>query len=97
MDDRKVPGHWEGDLIIGKNHNSALGTLIERTTRFLLLLPIEGKDAQPVCQSFCSIFSKINPEFKKSITYDRGLEMAEHKVLTKETGVQVYFADPRSP
>jgi len=97
VEDRIVPGHWEGDLIIGKNHKSALGTLVERTTRLVILVPIKGKDAKTVRESFSEVFQEIEPEMKKSMTYDRGLEMAEHKVLTRETGVKVYFADPNSP
>ena len=97
VDDRKVPGHWEGDLIIGKNHKSALGTLVERTTRLVILVPITGKDAKSVRESFSEVFEDIEPSMKKSMTYDRGLEMAEHKKMTEETGVKVYFADPRSP
>jgi len=97
VDDRVVPGHWEGDLIIGKNHKSALGTLVERSTRLVILVPIKGKDAKSVRESFTDVFSEIDPKMRKSMTYDRGLEMAEHKILTQETGVQVYFCDPRSP
>mgnify|MGYP002633389915 CR=1 FL=1 len=97
VDNREVPGHWEGDLIIGKNHKSALGTLVERTTRLVILVPIKGRDAKSVRESFVDIFQEIDPQMRKSMTYDRGLEMAEHKILTEETGVQVYFADPRSP
>ncbi|MFT4553104.1 MAG: IS30 family transposase [Chlamydiales bacterium] len=97
VDDRKVPGHWEGDLIIGKNHKSALATLVERTTRLVILAPIKGKDAKIVRESFSEVFEEVEPSMKKSMTYDRGLEMAEHKKMTEETGVKVYFADPRSP
>jgi transposase, IS30 family len=97
VDTRQVPGHWEGDLIIGKNHKSALGTLVERTTRLVILVPIQGKDAKSVRESFANVFRDIEPDMRKSMTYDRGLEMAEHKILTEETGVKVYFADPRSP
>ena len=97
VDTRQVPGHWEGDLIIGKNHKSALGTLVERTTRLVILVPIQGKDAKSVRESFANAFRDIEPDMRESMTYDRGLEMAEHKILTEETGVKVYFADPRSP
>jgi IS30 family transposase len=97
VDDRRVPGHWEGDLIIGKNHKSALGTLVERTTRLVILVPIRAKDAKSVREAFAEVFREIEPEMLKSMTYDRGLEMAEHKILTEETGVKVYFADPNSP
>jgi len=98
VEDRKVPGHWEGDLIIGKDHKSALGTLVERTTRLLILVPIKGKkDAKSVREAFAEVFNEIDPTVRLSMTYDRGTEMAEHKALTAETGVKVYFADPSSP
>jgi len=97
VDSRQVPGHWEGDLIVGKNHKSALGTLVERTTRLVILVPIRGKDAKTVREAFSEVFQEIDPNLRLSMTYDRGLEMAEHKILTKETGVKVYFADPNSP
>ena len=97
VETRQVPGHWEGDLIIGKNHKSALGTLVERTSRFLILIPIQGKDAKSVRESFEHVFNEIDPNMKLSMTYDRGHEMAEHVMLTEATGVKVYFADPNSP
>jgi IS30 family transposase len=98
VEDRAVPGHWEGDLIIGKDHKSALGTLVERTTRLVILVPIKGKkDAKSVRESFAEVFNQIDPAVRLSMTYDRGTEMAEHKILTEETGVKVYFADPSSP
>lgn len=98
VEDRAVPGHWEGDLIIGRNHKSALGTLVERTTRYVILVPIPGKkDAKSVREAFSKVLQEIDPTIRLSMTYDRGLEMAEHKILTEETGVKVYFADPSSP
>jgi len=98
VESREVPGHWEGDLLIGKNHKSALGTLVERTTRYLILVPIPGKkDAKSVREAFSEVLQGIDPSVRLSMTYDRGLEMAEHKILTEETGVKVYFADPSSP
>ncbi len=98
VDAREVPGHWEGDLIIGKNHKSALGTLVERKTRYLILVPIPGKkDAKSVREAFAQVLNEVDPLVRLSMTYDRGLEMAEHKILTEETGVKVYFADPSSP
>jgi IS30 family transposase len=98
VEDRIVPGHWEGDLIIGKDHKSALGTLVERTTRLVILIPIKGKkDAKNVREAFAEVFNEIDPTVRLSMTYDRGTEMAEHKFLTEETGVKVYFADPSSP
>ena len=94
---RTVPGHWEGDLIVGKNHASALGTLVERTTRLTLLVPLKKKDAMSVRQAFAKAFKRIPKKMVKSLTYDRGTEMAEHKLFTEETKIQVYFADPHSP
>lgn len=95
--ERTVPGHWEGDLIIGKQKASALGTLVERTTRLTLLVPLEAKDAFAVRKGFAKSFKKIPGQFKKTLTYDRGSEMTEHKLFTKDTRIQVYFADPSSP
>lgn len=94
---RTVPGHWEGDLIVGKNHRSALGTLVERTTRLTLLVPLEKKDALSVKEAFEKTFTRIPRKLKKSLTYDRGSEMSAHKLFTETTGIQVYFADPYSP
>lgn len=95
--DRIVPGHWEGDLIVGKQHASALGTLVERTTRLTLLVPLAAKDAFSVRTAFAKAFTRIPQKFKKSLTYDRGSEMSEHKLFTKETKIKVFFADPSSP
>lgn len=94
---RTVPGHWEGDLIVGKGRTSALGTLVERTTRLTLLVPLEKKDALSVRSAFARAFKRIPAHMKKTLTYDRGSEMAQHKLFTKETGIRVYFADPYSP
>ncbi len=95
--DRIVPGHWEGDLMIGKNQNSALGTLVERTTRLTLLVPLTKRDALTVRNAFAKEFKRIPKQFRKTLTYDRGKEMAEHKLFTEQTKIQVYFADPYSP
>lgn len=95
--DRTVPGHWEGDLILGKDHNSALGTLVERTTRTTLLIPLKDKDAVSVRQAFARRIKSLPKQMKLSMTYDRGGEMAQHKLFTKETQMKVYFADPQSP
>ena len=96
-EDRIAPGHWEGDLIVGKEHKSALGTLVERTTRLTLLVPLKGKDAFAVRKAFAREFKRIPSQFKKTLTYDRGSEMSQHKLFTKDTKIQVYFADPYSP
>lgn len=95
--DRIVPGHWEGDLIVGKSHQSALGTLVERTTRLTLLVPLKEKNTFAVRVAFAKAFKNIPKKFAKTLTYDRGSEMSEHKLFTKKTKIQVYFADPHSP
>jgi IS30 family transposase len=96
--DRSVPGHWEGDLILGKYARSALGTLVERTTRYTILVPLgKKKDAVSVRQAYAQAFRSIPAEFKKSLTYDQGKEMSEHQRFTIDTGIQVYFAHPASP
>lgn len=97
VEDRIVPGHWEGDLIVGKDHASAIGTLVERTTRLTLLVPLKEKNALTVRIAMAKAFQKIPNQFKKTLTYDRGLEMSQHKLFTKTTKIQVYFADPYSP
>lgn len=97
VEKRIVPGHWEGDLIVGKNHQSAIGTLVERTTRLTLLVPLKAKDAFAVREAFAKAFKRIPADFKKTLTYDRGSEMSEHKLFTEKTKIQVYFADPYSP
>lgn len=95
--DRIVPGHWEGDLIIGKQRVSALGTLVERTTRLTLLVPLKNKDAFAVRNAFALAFKRIPKQFAKTLTYDRGSEMSEHKLFSQEAKIKVFFADPRSP
>jgi transposase, IS30 family len=94
---RTVPGHWEGDLIVGKGRNSALGTLVERTTRATILVPLKEKDAPAVRKAFARETKHLPKHMKLSLTYDRGKEMAEHKLFTKDTKIKVYFADPYSP
>ncbi|HAT73972.1 MAG TPA: IS30 family transposase, partial [Candidatus Moranbacteria bacterium] len=94
---RIVPGHWEGDLIVGKNHESAIGTLVERTTRTTIIFPLKTKDAFAVRKAMVKAFERIPEQFKKSLTYDRGSEMSQHKLFTKETKIKVFFADPHSP
>lgn len=94
---RIVPGHWEGDLILGKWKRSALGTLVERTTRTTILVPLAGKDAESVRQSFAREMKHLPQEMKLSLTYDQGVEMSQHKQFTKDTAVKVYFAHPGHP
>jgi len=97
VEDRSVPGHWEGDLIVGKYHHSALGTLVERTTRYTILVPLQGKDSESVRKAYAREFKTIPKEITKTLTYDQGKEMSEHKQFTIDTGIQVYFAHPGSP
>lgn len=95
--DRIVPGHWEGDLIVGKSNRSALGTLVERTTRTTILIPIKNREAKTVAKAFAKAVKKLPQQMKLTMTYDQGREMAQHKLFTNITGVKVYFAHPRSP
>ncbi len=95
--DRIVPGHWEGDLLSGHNNGSALGTLVERTTRMTFLVPLKRKDAMSVRKAFSRQFQTIPDGLKRTLTYDHGQEMAQHKLFTKNSQIQVYFAHPHSP
>lgn len=97
VEDRIIPGHWEGDLIIGKDHKSAIGTIVERTTRTVILVPLITKDAPSVRKAFAKELKTLPSQMTKSLTYDRGKEMSEHKLFTKQTKMQVYFCDPHSP
>jgi len=96
IDLREEIGHWEGDLIIGKNHKSAIGTIVERKTRYTLIIKLESKKAGEVAEKFSEILNKLNHIFKKSMTYDNGIEMARHERITKNTGMKIYFAHPYS-
>jgi IS30 family transposase len=111
--DRAVPGHWEGDLILGLN-SSAIGTLVERTSRFVMLLhlpPMDGRDgprvkngpaltghgAEAVCDAITSAIVTLPEQLRRSLTWDQGAEMAQHAQLRIDTGLEVYFCDPQSP
>jgi transposase, IS30 family len=94
---REIPGHWEGDLIIGKDHTSAIGTLNERSSRTVIIVHLKAKDATSVRKAFEKEFKTIPRQMKKSLTYDNGSEMAQHKLFTKNTKVDVFFAHPYSP
>ena len=94
---REIPGHWEGDLILGKNRESAIGTLVERSTRAVILVHLKSRDAKSVRKAFEKEFKQLPTLMKKSLTYDNGTEMAQHKLFTKNTKVQVYFTHPYSP
>jgi len=94
--DRAVPGHWEGDLLCGSNH-SCMVTLVERATRFVMLLKVPGSDTATVVGALTKHIGRLPAELRRSLTWDRGKEMAAHKAFTVATDVQVYFCDPRSP
>ena len=97
-EDRAVPGHWEGDLIIGKDCKSAVGTLAERTTRCVLLLHLpEGRDARLVEQAMREAIGTLPAELARTITWDQGIEMSFHAQFTIATGIPVYFCDPHAP
>jgi IS30 family transposase len=95
--DRTVPGHWEGDLILGKNKRTALGTLVERVTRYTLLIALDAKDADTVRQAYAKALRKLPRRLARSLTYDQGKQMSGHKAFTIATGMTVYFAHPSSP
>ena len=98
VEDRAVPGHWEGDLIIGQANRSAIGTLVERQTRFVMLVALpNGRTAESVRVALAERILSLPAELRRSLTWDRGKEMSEHVRFTVETGVQVYFCDPHSP
>jgi IS30 family transposase len=95
-DDRAVPGHWEGDMVSGSG-NSHVGTLVERSSRFVQLVKLENKTTDCVIAALTAKVQELPEQLKQSLTWDRGLEMAKHKQFTVDTGVQVYFCDLKSP
>jgi len=97
VEDRIIPGHWEGDLIVGSRNATALGTLVERTTRTVILVPLKAKDAESVAEAFAKELETLPQQMKLTLTYDRGSEMSKHMLFTAKTDMKVYFADPHSP
>jgi transposase, IS30 family len=97
IDERLVPGHWEGDLIKGAHNRSAVGTLVERTTLFTVLSKMDNASAEAALSGFSHVLNRIEAQTRLSMTYDQGREMSSHQQLTAATGVKVYFADPHSP
>jgi transposase, IS30 family len=96
--DRAVPGHWEGDLIVGKDGGSAIGTLVERSTRYCLLLHLPGRrDAATVAAAMTAAISELPAHLWRSLTWDQGSEMGRHAQITLTTGLDIYFCDPHSP
>ena len=96
IEDRAVPGHWEGDLIIGSNH-SQIATLVERRTRYVMLVRVRSMDTKTVIDALISQAHKLPRELYKSLTWDRGKEMTGHKRFTLDTDIKVFFCDPKSP
>lgn len=95
--DRLIPGHWEGDLIKGAGNRSAVGTLIDRSTLFLMLVKIDGSTAEAALHAYSAAFAPLPEELRKTLTYDQGKEMALHRKLAEATGIRIYFCDPHSP
>jgi IS30 family transposase len=98
VEDRAVPGHWEGDLVIGAGSASAVGTLVERTTRFVMLLHLPGRhDADSVAEAMIKQMAKLPEHLRQSLTWDRGVELARYRDITMKLDMPVYFCDPHSP
>jgi IS30 family transposase len=96
--DRAVPGHWEGDLIMGRENGSAIGTLVERASRFTMLVHLPGRHtAEAFYDAIVPVIDTLPEQLRGSLTWDNGKEMAKHREITIATGVRIYFADPRSP
>jgi IS30 family transposase len=96
--DRAIPGHWEGDLIVGKGGHSAIGSLVERTSRYVVLLHLpHGRTAEHVRGALAKQLTKLPTQLRRTLTWDQGKEMAEHVQFSVDTDIQVYFCDPHSP
>lgn len=95
--ERLLPGHWEGDFLKGARGQSAVGTLIDRKTLFVMLAKMRGADAGAALTGFRDAFSALDPALRKTLTYDQGKEMAHHRALAQSTGLTIYFANPHSP
>jgi IS30 family transposase len=96
VEDRAVPGHWEGDLICGAR-NTHVATLVERSSRFVMLVRVKGKDTESVVEALSNQIQQLPEAMIDTLTWDRGTEMADHKKFTIATDVKVYFCDPKSP
>jgi IS30 family transposase len=95
--DRAVPGHWEGDLVLGKNGRSAIATLVERSTRYVMLARVGDQRAETVRVALTAQILRLPEHLRRSLTWDQGTEMAQHKRFRVDTGVEVFFCDPHSP
>jgi transposase, IS30 family len=97
-DDRAVPGHWEGDLLMGRANKSAIGTLVERSTRYVMLFSLpHGRSAEQVRDEMTRVITSLPASLRRSLTWDQGTEMSEHVRFRIDTGVQIFFCDPHSP
>jgi len=96
IDNRQEIGHWEGDLIIGKGQKSAIGTIVERKSRYTLIVKLKSRKADQVAKMFSEKINQLNKKLRKSMTYDNGIEMAKHQLITQKTGMKIYFAHPYS-
>ncbi|WBL23793.1 IS30 family transposase [Zunongwangia sp. HRR-M8] len=94
IENRLEIGHWEGDLVIGKGQKSAIGTIVERKSRFVCIIKLKDRKSATVTKQFAKVLQGFNQHLIKTMTYDNGVEMAKHKDFTKQTGIKVYFADP---
>jgi IS30 family transposase len=98
VEDRAVPGHWEGDLLMGKDGKSAIGTLVERSTRFVMLFPLsKGKTAEHVRDAMTETIQTLPAALRRTLTWDQGREMSQHVRFSVDTGIDVFFCDPHSP
>ena len=97
IEDRQVPGHWESDLIMGAGNRSAVATMVERTSRFVILAKLDAPTADAALEAMTRELGRMAPALLKTMTHDQGSEMARHAELTARTGMKIYFADPHSP
>ena len=96
IENRIEVGHWEGDLIIGKGQKSAIGTIVERKSRYTIIIKLKSRKAAEVAEMFSKKLNQLNAKLRKSMTYDNGIEMARHELITQKTGMKIYFAHPYS-